>query len=363
MKYHNLILKVLCASLFLLTSCSEEVDMTDGFTETAIVYGLLDKGEEIHYFRINRVFIGPGNWLEIAKIADSSYFDAVDATITEVYNGVATRTWKLRDTTLENKNTQGTFYAPKQKLFYFSTDALAPLHESAIYKLFISLNDGQFEVEGETRLVYGITTSADAQNFRYSFFGDKKNYTEKGISIAVGNAHVIQTSLQVKYEEIHQGVDTVVRQFDWNLGEEDVTPGELHSFNASGKRFYELLRDNCTVSNPNITNRRIRSIEVIVTGGSEALYNYMTLNKPSSALAQSKPEYTNLKVTNGHRVVGIFSSRQTYSSIKYYVNPKNTILRMMDINSVIELCKGPITGNLLFCSQHPADQGETFACQ
>ena len=353
----------LSVSLLLLASCSEKVDMIDGFKETAVVYGLLDQSENTHYFRINRAFIGPGNWLDIARIADSSYFEEVDATVTELLNGVETRIWKLRDTILENKDTQGAFYAPKHKLYYFSTDAAKPLNPGATYKLSISLNNGEFEVEGETGLVTGITTSADAQYFRYSFSEDKSKYTQKSISITAGNAHVIHANLRVKFDEIHNGIDTVIRYFDWNLGQSDVVPGGFESFNVFGKRFYELIRGNCSLSNSNVTNRRMRSIEVIATGGSEELNNYMTINQPASSLAQNKPTYTNLKVSDGHRVVGIFSSRQTYRSVKYYINPINTNLRMIDEKSVIELCKGPITGSLFFCSQHPADKGESYACQ
>jgi hypothetical protein len=353
----------LSLSLLLLASCSEDVDLIDGFKETAVVYGLLDQSENIHYFRINRAFIGPGNWLDIARIADSSYFEEVDATVTELLNGVETRIWKLRDTTLENKDTKGAFYAPKQKLYYFSTDAMTPLHTAATYKLHILLNNGKFEVEGETGLVSGITTSADAQYFRYSFSEDKSKYTQKSISITAGNTRIIQATLRVNFDEIHNGIDTVNRYFDWNLGESDAVPGGIESFNLLGIRFYELMRDNCVVSNPNVTNRRMRSIEVIATGGSEVLYDYMTINQPVSSLAQSKATYTNLKVSDGHRVVGIFSSRQTYRSVKYYINPINTSLRMIDEKSVIELCKGPITGSLFFCSQHPADKGESYACQ
>ncbi len=361
----NLILSicVLSFGFLFLPSCSEEVDMIDGFTETAVVYGLLDKSENIHYFRINRAFIGPGNWLDIAQVPDSNYFDAVDATVTEVLNGVETRVWTLQDTLVENKDTGGAFYAPEQKLYYFATNASSPLNGNATYKLHISLNNGEFEVEGETGLVSGISTSADAQNFRYTFADDPASYTQKGVAVTVGNSHVINTTLRVSFDEIDSGVDTVVRAFDWKLGESDVTPGGNKTFTMNGKSFYELIRDHCNTADANINKRRMKSIKIIVTGGAEELYNYMTVNKPASTLAQSKPTYTNLKVSEGHRVVGIFSSRLTFTTEKFYINPSNTSLRMMDTKSVVELCTGPITGNLFFCSHHPADNGQAYACQ
>jgi hypothetical protein len=344
-------------------SCSEEVDMIDGFTETAVVYGLLDKSENLHYIRINRAFIGPGNWLDIAQIPDSNYFENVDAKITEILNGIETRVWVLKDTLIENKDSQGAFYAPKQKLYYFTTNAVSPLNASATYKIEISINNGEFEVKGETGIVSGISTSADGQNFRYTFADDPGSYAQKGISISVGNSHLINTTLRVKFEEIDNDKDTILRSFDWKLGESDVEPGSSKTFTMNGKRFYELLRDYCNKADVNINSRRMKSIKVIVTGGAEEFYNYLSVNKPTSSLAQTKPTYTNLRVSEGYRVVGIFSSRLTYSSEKSYLNTSNTSLRMIDVKSVIELCTGPLTGNLLFCSQHPADNGKSYSCQ
>ncbi|MFO0493938.1 MAG: hypothetical protein ACK50Y_00270 [Flavobacteriia bacterium] len=356
----------LCLLFFgglLFTSCSEEIDMIDGFEETAVIYGLLDKSETIHFIKINRAFIGPGNSLEIAQIPDSSYFDQVDATVTEFVNGSQTRQWTLQDTTIENKDTEGVFYAPTQKLYYFSTASSSPLTANATYKLHVSLNNGEFEVDGETELVSGISTSADGQSFRYTFADDPGSYTQKGISVLVGNSHVVNATLRINYEEIESGVDTVARSFDWKLGESEVSPNGSKTFTMNGKSFYDLMKVDCNTSDPTINTRRLKSIKAIITGGAEEFYNYMTVNKPTSTLAQSKPTYTNLKVSAGHRVIGIFSSRLTYSTEKFYINPSNTSLRMLDTKSTIELCTGPVTGNLFFCSQHPADNGLNYSCQ
>ena len=104
------------------------------------------------------------------------------------------------------------------------------------------------------------------------------------------------------------------------------------------------------------------SVKLIVTSGAENLYNYMSVNQPSSSLAQSKPTYTNLTATNGHKVVGIFSSRYTYVIEKFFINQSNNTLRMMAPKSVAELCTGAITGNLFFCSQHVGDIGTSYQC-
>ena len=55
-------------------SCKEDIELVGSYKETAVIYALLDQSESIHFLKINRAFIGPGNALEIAKIPDSSYF-------------------------------------------------------------------------------------------------------------------------------------------------------------------------------------------------------------------------------------------------------------------------------------------------
>ena len=96
-----------------------------------------------------------------------------------------------------------------------------------------------------------------------------------------------------------------MKSFKWNLGESEVTPNESKSFTTNGKTFFDLVLANVT-NNPAIIQRKMYSIKVIVTGGAEDLYNYMTVNVPSSSLAQSKPTFTNLTVNANHRVIGIF---------------------------------------------------------
>ena len=107
--------------LVVLNSCNEKVKLVGNFQETAVVYGLLDQADSLHYIKINRAFIGPGNALEIAQIPDSSYFNNVEAIISEYTNGTLTRSWLLRDTILDNKDPNGVFYAPEHKVYYFKT--------------------------------------------------------------------------------------------------------------------------------------------------------------------------------------------------------------------------------------------------
>jgi len=382
MKYIPIYLSILVAFL---TSCSEEVNLTGDFKETAVVYGLLDHADSLHYVKITRAFIGPGNALEIAQIPDSSYFDNVELTVSEYLGGALQRTWLLQDTIVTNKDVDGAFYAPEQKVYYFKTlptvtssmgvpgtvqtspnPLLTSLKPGCTYKMKAIINDGAFEVNGETELVNGLTTSASSQNFTFKFADDPAEYISTGVGVgSTGNAYIVNAQLDVFFNE-HIGNNFTTKSFNWQLGENDVLPSTSTTFTALGKTFYELMQRNVT-DDPAIDKRTFNGISVTITGGAEELYNYMVVNKPTSSLAQSKPTYTNLSVNNDKRVVGIFSSRQTLKVFKpFFVSPALAYIRAIDKKSTRELCIGPITGPLLFCSDHPGDnivnQQESFAC-
>jgi len=371
----NLYITLICLFLYMLSSCSEKVELVGNFEETAVVYGLLDQADTLHYIKITRAFIGPGNALEIAQIPDSSYFNKVEATISEYLNGILKRKWLLRDTILDNKDPNGVFYAPEQKVYYFKTmptgfngviqnstnPQMTSLNPQAIYKIDIVLNDGAFSVSGETELVRGITGSnIQNSNLNLKFADDVGEYKSTGITVSsTGNSFVLNTQLKIAFNE-WENTTKLGKSFIWNLGEADVQPSTSKVFTANGETFYDLIKTNCT-NNSSITKRTFIGVTIKITGGAEELYNYIAVNKPSSGLAQSKPSYTNLTVTNGKRVIGIFSSRQTVEIVyPFYVSPQLPNSRALDRNSTRELCNGPITGLYWFCSNHPGDINQTF---
>ncbi len=363
----NLILSicVLSFGFLFLPSCSEEVDMIDGFTETPVVYGLLDQADSIHYIKINRAFIGPGNWIDIAQIPDSSYFDDVSATVTEI--GGLNRTWVLEDTIIDNKNQNGIWYAPTQKVYYFKTEANKPLNASANYKLDISINNGKIKVSGETELVNGLSLDSNTPSQSgFAFVTDPGEYTTTSIRLSgKGNAAVVNATVEVDFAEIDGGIVNE-RSFLWKFGEAEIN-ADFDGFSTSGESFYTLIKNNVS-SSSTVTKRLFRGFKIILVGGSQELFNYMTVNKPVSTLAQSKPTYTNLTVSGTKRVVGIFSARQTLTIWKpFYVGPQQAYIRSLGSKSTEELCEGSITGNLFFCSDHPGDLGgavpKPYACQ
>ncbi len=355
---------------FSIQSCKEEITLSTAYKETPIIFGLLDQNETIQYIKINRGFIGPGNAFDIAQIPDSSYFENVSGKVEELFNNQVVYTWELRDTLLDSKSTDGVFFAPQFKAYYFMTDS-HPLDPNKSYRLTVDINEGKLTVVGETQLVKNFAptvgnggTSLNPTNASLRFAKDPNEYISTTIICDAGSAFFGNISLSFRISE-YRGTDSTHIEIPWNVNETTTANSKLTAV-AQGSTFYNKIKDGITNDNT-ITRRNFEGFTVTFTGGSQELYNYILVNQPSTSLTQSKPTFTNLTVTDGYSVVGIFSARNKVSFYKPFFIGTNANLRCLDNNSTRELCEGIIPGfGALFCSQHPGDNSLTnpksYAC-
>lgn len=344
-----IILFGLISLLISLSSCRDDINLVGTFKETAIVYGLLDQADSVHLIKINRAFIGPGNALEIAKIPDSSYFSDLNATIYECVGKDTLRSWILKDTIVDSKSTNGIFYAPTEKVFGFNEKFL---NTEATYKLKIVIYPGtskEFIVTGATKLVTGLTSGQSSIGSSFGFYSGDPNlgkYITSNVIVSnTGTANRVNASLTINYDEFQDNSLIHSVSIPWNTGESEVTANSTYSTIIQGKFFYELIRDNAS-SNPLINKRKFKSIVITLTGGSEDFNNYINANKVSSSLVQSKPTFTNLKISNDNYVVGLFSARQTIVITKPYKGINNSSCLNSDTKD--QLAKGEITSGLFF---------------
>jgi len=374
MKLFSRLVLILLPLSALFTSCNEEIDFTANAIETPVVYCLLDQADTLHYIKVTRAFGGDNNAVDVSQIPDSSYYQNIEIKVTEVSNGTVTRTWNtedaanfIHDTILTNKES-GAFYYPEQKVYYFKTSPSTPLIAGRTYKLDISINDGEYHVTAETGLVTGVSITTPSTLGSYSFVSTVNGelvYNNASAKASVGSAKIVDARMEVFFDEYYNGVP-VEKSFVWKLGEvngDDIT-GASVTFKANGGTFYNLIKTNAT-NNATIDKRELSKIRLTVTGGSDELSKYILVNQPSSSLAQNKPTYTNLTVSDGRQAVGIFSARSRIVQEKLEWVNQSGYNRAIDYKSTKELCTGTITGGLLFCSDHPVDiaNGETFVCQ
>jgi hypothetical protein len=351
-------------------SCKEDITLSTTYKETPVIFGLLDQNDTIQYIKINRGFIGPGNAFEIAKIPDSSYFENVSAKVEEVVNNQVVYTWILRDTLLDSKSTAGLFFAPQFKTYYFLTDA-HPLNPDRSYRLSVDINEGKLQVSAETQLVKNFAplignggTSLNQTNTQVRFAKDPGEYISTSIICDAGTAVFGNISMSIKISE-YRGTDSTHIEIPWNVTEGLTANSKLTAL-AQGQTFFSLIKAAITKDNT-ITKRNFEGFTVTFTGGTQELYNYILVNQPSTSLTQSKPTFTNLTVTEGYSVVGIFSARNKVTLYKPFVLGTNPNIRCIDNNTTRELCEGLVPGfAAYFCSQHPGDNSLTnpksYAC-
>ena len=347
-------------SIFLLTGCREDVQITAEYKATPIIFALLDQSENIHMIKINRGFVGPGDAFQFAQIPDSNYFENVAGKVDEIINGNITRSWQLQDSLINTKSTDGVFFGPQQKVYYFDNGS-TPLDENATYRLTVDINEGELEVIGETK--FGTQNSLQVQTASLKVAKDPGEYLTPTVWANAGNAAFGSVSINIDIAEI-RGTDTTFLTIPWKLGEGAVENNKV-SANGQGETFYSLIRAGLTNDNT-ITRRNFMGFTAQFIGGSQEFYNYVLINQPSSSLAQTKPNFTNLTVSGDHKVVGLFSARHTISLYKPFVFGTLAYVRALDQSSTRELCQGAILSPYLFCSQHPGDIGgvnpKDYAC-
>lgn len=350
MKY--LVISILILSI---VGCKTDFSVNGEYEERAVVHFLLDQGQEYHFLKLNKTFLGDGNANDFAMIADSSDFNNVDAVVEEFKNGSVIRSWTLQDTIIENKN-PGAFYHPNQKLYFFYAN---DLDEEALYRLKIDVENGKHIITGQTELVKEVSINVPSQITQIGFAEANvplNGYRSQQIRFTKGTGAIFNAQMDFSYVE-QTASGNELKTINWNLS--DISAAEITTttgnISAQGEFFYQLVRDNVPVADASIIRRYVQSFEVRVTAGSEDLYTYMLVNQPTSSIAQNKPEYSNVD-----GAIGIFSSRVTVTLFKTAFLPPNT--RALSTNSTRELCEGQYTYDRGFCSPIPNDNPYSFYC-
>ena len=67
-------LVLLLSVLFCMTSCEVEFNPNEDWKSVTVIYGVLDQDSDTTFLRIQKGFLGSGNYIEFAKERDSIYY-------------------------------------------------------------------------------------------------------------------------------------------------------------------------------------------------------------------------------------------------------------------------------------------------
>ena len=309
-KYFSLLL--LAVILFSLASCKKTLTVNAEWKDVSVVFGLLDQTESVHYVKVTKAFLGPGDALQFAAISDSSNYDSLQVYMQEYNNTILLRTIALHDTTIQNKDS-GIFYCPQQRVYVTSAKLLPEL----TYHLVINVinKDGTIKktVEGNATLIGDLDVSIPMSVARASFQSGKM--TEVKWTSAKGGVRY-QVNIRIHYLETPNGDpnQSVFKSLDWlalsNLKSLSEKGGQTMDYYINGDGFYSFIGSqlkNDTV-NGQVVTRALRTCDFIFTVGSEDLSTYMDVTEPSMTIIQERPPFTD--IVNG---IGLFSARTVKS--------------------------------------------------
>lgn len=312
--------------VFSLGSCSNEIDVIGEYQETASVYALLDPNQSMQFIKINKVFINPNaSATDVAKIADSLYFDSIRPELVEIGSG---RRISLQRANIALKDS-GVF-ANAPNYLYVTTERI---YSNYIYMLEMELPGSGKKITASTNIVstpnilYPVTPFQRVINIQYT-----QANTFLVQFITPRNGKIYDAFLYFNYTEVNKA-DTniktdktvawkVLRSYRSNSSK----GGEIVSYRVSGMLFYDNLIGNIP-ENPDVF-RRFRTCEFLCYSANDELDSYIQASTPSIGIVQKQSEYSNL--SSG---VGIFASRNTYylNRIELTDQMKNLIVTNADL--------------------------------
>ena len=312
-KISTLIISFIVAFSFF--SCDNEVSTIADWEDITLVYGLLNQNDSISAIKITKAFLGEGNALAYAQIADSSqYEDILDVTLEE-YNSTNQLISEIafqRDS-ISNKP-DGIFYAPNQVIYTAVTKDL--LDDQNTYKLIIENRETGKIITATTPLVDADLTISkppinNALRPTININDDEYKRTVQWISTKNGKRYGVYATFQ--YSELFDGSsEPVEKSIKWDAfpvrKSSDTEGGETLDFDFLNRSFWIWLNDvvpyeDVTIENT-VQKRYAGKLTFVFEVAGSDFNSYMEINEPGISIIQERPEYTNIE--NG---TGLLSAR------------------------------------------------------
>ena len=310
--------------IILFSSCETDFDVNAQWEDVTIVYGLIDPNIEDQLIKINKAFLGQGDALQMASIADSSNYNPSDLHVKihrirqQAFNQYDTlSSVTLNDTILDKDDglfstDNNIIYTFKKPSSFYNTNSLYALE-------IINLISGH-KVTSQTEIINTFSFESLNPSFEWGLYNgdlpDSLKFRTKNIEWQPStNGVIYQLDIVINYIENN---DTI--NLPWSQPLVEYTSGNM-SLKIKGDQFFQFLTTNLT----NNTPKQFLNLDLVMTIGSDDLKTYINVNKPFSGIVQERPVFSN--INNG---VGLFSSRFTYDDIKGIELTNGTINYMIN---------------------------------
>lgn len=313
----------------LLLGCDNELNVTAEWKDIPIVYGILSPVDSVHYIRIEKAFLDPNiSALELAQIADSIYYNALDASVIDVSSGERYQLEEIDGNLVGLVRDEGVFASSPNLLYKVDQDDIR-LKANQKYRLEINRSDRLPLVTAETEIT-------QKPQIKRPFFQEllRFQYTNqfKVLWQTAENAFFYDVRLIIHYAESDPSApgEFIEKSLDWRIAR-NVTFDQIE---VLGIQFYEFLRAELE-ADPSVT-RIFRSIDVEVQSGGFELFEFRRIQQANTGITSvggDIPQFTNLS-----EGLGLLTSSNSDLESGYDLHPET-----MD-----SLRDGSITGPLNF---------------
>ena len=320
----NKIILLLFSVFFL--SCETDFDVNAEWQDVTVVFGLLDPNNEDQLIKINKAFLGPGDALQMASVADSTNYDPSEITVKlhrvkqQTFGGYDTlASVTLSDTLLEKD--EGLF-STEENIVYTFKKPLSFYNTNSLYLLDILNENTQERITSETEIINTFSFESLNPSFEWGLYNgelpDSLKFRTKNIEWQKSpNGLIYQLDIVINFLENNDTVNLV-----WSQPLVEYTSGNM-SLQIKGEQFFQFLVNNLD----NNTVKQFLNLDLVMTIGTVELKTYIDVNKPFSGIVQERPTYKN--INNG---IGLFSSRFTYDDIKGIRLTNSTINYLNELN-------------------------------
>ncbi|MBM3170954.1 MAG: hypothetical protein FJZ75_05010 [Bacteroidetes bacterium] len=293
---------------FVALSCNDnEVDLTSDFKDIPVVYALLDASEDSNWVRVNKAFLGDGNALVFAQIADSLNYPNLQVALLKINKSSNTVVDSLPLVKTINAIPKDSgLFASNSNVLYLTT---SPIDKNYLYKLVLFNPDNQKRTEATTSIAG--STIFNYPNSPLVALNWEPNTNNKVVTFqwtcnSSSNIQAYQFELTFIYDEFLQSnPNTRVRKSFTNryaiIPNTDCQQN-LIRLPITKQEFYSSIANNLPLDQTK--GREFIQIDISVYGAAKEFYDFLVINKPSTSVVPRATDYTNIPGGKG-----IFSSR------------------------------------------------------
>lgn len=300
----------LFAIVFLLSSCTEDFQLTEPYKDIPVIYGIIDRSDTAQYFRIEKGFVDENiPATEIAQNADSLYYPNPSVILYDITTNKSYPLIRV-DGNLEGyPRADGPFAKAPNYLYKLSTKTPF-LNGGDSLKIELIRSANSVPVTSRISLVNDISfTRPDATTRQFKiFYGSSIQFQWKNKS----NTSVFDMKAMVYIEEYNK-IDSSIKKkiieiplgnnIQGSIGKAD----NLSNTIVSGATFYNFFHDQLTPETG--VERYIEKIDFYLTGGGPEIGEYYSILNANTGITASQeiPRYSNI-YEGANKAFGIFSS-------------------------------------------------------